>query len=202
MVLGVVSVVAAVLLRENSVELIYVIGYVLAAIKMIDAMGAMEESFAELLYIDARVKRLNELRSAEIQHGKDVELKDFDIQLENVVFGYNEEVDVVKNVSFTAKQNQVTAIVGPSGCGKSTLLRLISRLYDYNSGKIIIDGYDIKDISTNSLFDKISFVFQDVILFNASVMDNIRMGRPDATDDEVVEAAKMVNCDEFIKKLS
>lgn len=201
LVLGVVSVVAAALLRENSVELIYVIGYVLAAIKMIDAMGAMEESFAELLYIDARVKRLNELRSAEIQHGKDVELKDFDIQLENVVFGYNEEVDVVKNISFTAKQNQVTAIVGPSGCGKSTLLRLISRLYDYNSGKIIIDGYDIKDISTNSLFDKISFVFQDVILFNASVMDNIRMGRPDATDDEVVEAAKMANCDEFIKKL-
>lgn len=199
--LGAVSVVSAWLLRENSMELIYVIGFILAAIKLIDVVSAMEESFTELLFIDARVKRLNELRDTEVQTGADVKLKHFDIEIDDVAFGYEEDSRVIDGVTFTAKQNEVTAIVGPSGCGKSTLLRLISRLYDYDSGRIVIDGHDIKDVSTDSLFDNISFVFQDVILFNASVLDNIRMGRPSATDSEVKEAARMAHCHEFIEKL-
>lgn len=91
--------------------------------------------------------------------------------------------------------------MGPSGCGKSTVLRLISRLFDYEEGKIKIDNRDIKEIATESLFDKVSFVFQDVILFNASVLDNIRMGRNDADDEEVKEAARMANCEDFILNL-
>lgn len=199
--LGTVTLVSSALLRENAVQLIYVIGFLLASVRLVDAVGAIEESFAELMYIDARVRRIGELRSVEIQEGKRCELARFDIGLEHVSFGYDSDRKVVDDVSFTAGQNEVTAIVGPSGCGKSTVLRLMSRLYDYDSGKIVIDGRDIKDVSTDSLFEKISFVFQDVILFNASVLDNIRMGSPDAGDDEVKEAARLANCEEFILRL-
>lgn len=163
--LGVVATVASVLLGAGAVQIIYVLGFLLAAVRLVDAVGAIEESFCELFYLDARIKRINELRDTEIQEGKDVRLNSFDIVLENVHFGYNDEVSVVNGVSFTARQNEVTAIVGPSGCGKSTLLRLISRLYDYDRGRIAIDGQDIKEISTDSLFDNISFVFQDVICY-------------------------------------
>lgn len=199
--LGTVSLVSAALLKANAVELIYVIGFILASVRLVDAIGAAEEFLLELVYIDSRVKRINELREIDLQSGEDFDPKHFDIELKNVEFGYNDELKVVNGVDFTAKQNEVTAIVGPSGCGKSTILRLISRLYDYENGEIIIDGKDIKKISTDSLFDKISFVFQDVILFNASVMDNIRMGRMDATEEEVKEAARLANCEEFINKL-
>lgn len=109
--------------------------------------------------------------------------------------------NIIQDVSFTAQMGQVTAIVGPSGRSKTILLKLISRLYDYDSGKILIDGYDIKDISTDSLFAKISMVFQDVSLFNNSVLENICIGRPDATDEEVREAARMAGCEEFVLEL-
>lgn len=199
--LGVITVVAAGLLKANAVQLIYVIGFLLASVRLTDAMGALEEAFSELLYLDARVQRLNELRNTATQQGEDTELKRFDIEMQDVVFGYSDQLPVVKGVSFVARQNEVTAIVGPSGCGKSTLLRLISRLYDYEGGSIRIDGRDIRSISTDALFSKVSFVFQDVILFNASILDNIRMGREDATDEEVRAAARMANCEEFICKL-
>ena len=108
---------------------------------------------------------------------------------------------MIKGLSFTAKQNEVTAIVGPSGCGKTTVLRLISRLYDYDKGKISIGGQDIKDISTKSMFEKISIVFQDVDLFDFSIMENIRMGRKSASDEEVIAAAKLANVDKIVAKL-
>lgn len=199
--IGVIAVVSAALLRANAVQLIYVIGFLLASMRLVDAVGAMEDYFAEFFYLDARVKRINELRSAPTQTGMEIDLKHFDVELRDVHFAYNEETNVVNGASFVAKQNQVTAIVGPSGCGKSTILRLISRLYDYDSGSIIIDGRDIRKVSTDALFDKVSFVFQNVILFNASVLDNIRMGRPDATDEEVRQAARLANCEDFVMKL-
>lgn len=199
--IGLVAVVSAALLRANTVQMIYAIGFLLASMRLVDAVGAMEDHFAEFFYLDARVKRINELRNTPTQIGEDAELKHFDIELQDVSFAYNDETKVIGGVSFTAKQDQVTAIVGPSGCGKSTILRLISRLYDYDGGSIRIDGRDIREISTDALFDKVSFVFQDVILFNTSVLDNIRMGRPDATDEEVQNAARLANCEEFILKL-
>ncbi len=199
--IGVIAVVSAALLRASAVQLIYVIGFLLASMRLVDAVGAMEDYFAEFFYLDARVKRINELRNTPTQTGMEIDLKHFDVELRDVHFAYNEETNVVNGASFVAKQNQVTAIVGPSGCGKSTILRLISRLYDYDSGSIIIDGRDIRKVSTDALFDKVSFVFQDVILFNASVLDNIRMGRPDATDEEVRRAARQANCEEFVLKL-
>ena len=104
-------------------------------------------------------------------------------------------------MSFTAKQGEVTALVGASGSGKTSILRLVSRLYDYDGGSILIDGKDIKDISTESLFKDVSIVFQDVTLFNTSVMENIRLGRESASDEEVRKAAKLANCMDFIDKL-
>jgi ABC transporter related protein len=104
-------------------------------------------------------------------------------------------------VSFTANQGEVTALVGASGSGKTSILRLISRLYDYDGGSILIDGKDIKDISTDSLFKDVSIVFQDVTLFNTSVMENIRLGREDASDEEVRKAAELANCMDFIERL-
>ena len=104
-------------------------------------------------------------------------------------------------MSFTAKQGEVTALVGISGSGKTSVLRLISRLYDYDTGSILIDVKDIKNISTESLFKNVSIVFQDVTLFNTSIMENIRLGRESATDEEVKEAARLANCMDFIEKL-
>ena len=199
--IGIITVVSAALLRTDTVQLIFIIGFLLASMRLADAVGALEEYFAELFYLDARVQRINELRNIPTQTGMEIELKHFDVELRDVVFAYNEDAPVINGVCFVAKQDQVTAIVGPSGCGKSTILRLISHLYDYSSGNIMIDGQDIRKVSTDALFDKVSFVFQDVILFNASVLDNIRMGRPDATDEEVCEAARLANCEDFIQKL-
>lgn len=199
--LGLIAVISASLLKANALELIYVIGFMLASVRLVDAVGAMEENFVELFYLDARVKRINELRETPIQQGKDIELKSFDLVLENVGFAYNDQDKVVDGASFVARQDEVTALVGPSGCGKSTILRLASRLYDYQEGSIMIDGYDIREISTDALFEKVSFVFQDVILFNASVLENIRMGRSDASDEEVKTAARLANCEDFILQL-
>ena len=125
----------------------------------------------------------------------------FDIVFENVAFSYDEDNKVLKDISFTAKQGEVTALVGPSGSGKTSILRLISRLYDYDKGQILIDGKDIKNISTDSLFKKTSIVFQDVTLFNSSILENIRIGKKDASDEEVIKAATLANCMDFINKL-
>lgn len=125
----------------------------------------------------------------------------FDIVFENVAFSYDEGNKVLKEISFTAKQGEVTAIVGPSGSGKTSILRLILRLYDYDKGRILIDGKDIKNISTDSLFKKTSIVFQDVTLFNSSILENIRIGKKDASDEEVIKAATLANCMDFINKL-
>src|SRR5699024_4092200 len=152
-------------------------------------------------YLDAMIARINEIRQTPIQSGQDTSINTYDISLEDVYFSYNQDTPVLNRVSFVAKQNEVTALVGLSGCGKTSILRLISRLYDYDCGKITIDDKDIKDISTDSLFTNIAIVFQDVTLFNTSIMENIRIGNKQASDDEVFMAAKAANCDEFINKL-
>ena len=134
------------------------------------------------------------------QKGLEKDISKFDICLKDVEFKYVDN-KVINGVSFTAKQNEVTAIVGPSGCGKTTILRLLSRLYDYDKGSITIGGEDIKAISTKSLYKNISIVFQNVELFNTSIMENIRMGRKGATDEEVLEAARLANVDKIVESL-
>ena len=158
-------------------------------------------NLAEMMYIDARIKRIKELRQTKIQTGEKVELKNFDIEFKDVEFSYNAERKVIDGLSFVAKQNQVTALVGPSGCGKTSVLRLMSRLYDYDKGHIFIDGKEIDKIDTDSLFHKISIVFQEVSLFNTSVLENIRLGNKNADDEQVKQAARFAHCEEFISRL-
>ncbi|MDO5733518.1 MAG: ABC transporter ATP-binding protein [Eubacteriales bacterium] len=186
---------------QGHASLPFLIGYILAAAKIVDAINGLFSYLAEVFYIDARIERIGALRQTPIQAGEEAELKSFDIVLENVSFGYNEDRNVVKNASFTARQGEVTAIVGPSGCGKTTLLRLVSRLYDYDQGSIKIDGKEIKEIATESLYAHIATVFQDVTLFNSSVIDNIRIGKPEASEEEIKEAARLAGCEDFIQRL-
>lgn len=198
--LGLTVITGVWLLLSEQVSLLYFLGYLIAAVKLSDSVSTLFEGLAELMFVDARVKRIKELKSTETQEGVPADFKNFSIEFKDVEFGYNEN-KVIDGVSFTAEQNQVTALVGPSGCGKTTILRLASRLFDYDKGQILIDGKDIKKIETESLFDKISIVFQDVTLFNTSVMENIRIGNKSATDDQVKEAAKMANCHDFIESM-
>ena len=200
--LAVVLAVGIQLLIHNEISLLYLIGYLIGAIKVKELFDVSREGMTEMSYIEPAIVRIKEIKNAALQEGKDTDLSSYDIEFKNVSFAYNEDAKVLKDVSFTAKQGEVTALVGISGSGKTSVLRLISRLYDYDTGSILIDGKDIKNISTESLFKNVSIVFQDVTLFNTSIMENIRLGRESATDEEVKEAAVLANCMDFIEKLS
>lgn len=189
------------LLLRGEINILYLIAYLLVSIKMKEALDGVNANVEELYYIDAMINRIKEIRDTEIQKGEDQEIASYDIELEQVSFSYNDDTAVLNNVSFTANENEATALVGMSGCGKTSVLRLISRLYDYSGGKIKIGGMDIKGVSTKSLFKKISIVFQDVTLFNTSILENIRIGNKHASDLEVKEAARLANCEEFINRL-
>lgn len=192
------AVIGAMLFRSGKVGLLYVIGYLMAATKISSQYASFNEFFLMIFFFGDSFKRLRDLNSEPIQRGIETELEKYDIELKNVNFGYGDHA-VIKDVSFIAKQGEVTALVGPSGCGKTTLLRLVSRLYDYQDGLILIDGKDIREISTKSLFDKVSVVFQNVELFDTTIMENIRIGRKNATDEEVMQAARMANIEEMIQ---
>lgn len=185
----------------GNLSLLFFIAYVIGAAKITDALMGLETNLAEIMYIDARIKRIKEIRETPVQKGEKVSFRGYDIVFDNVRFGYNEDTEVINGLSFIAKQNEVTALVGPSGCGKTTAIRLLSRLYDADSGVITMGGINIAGARSEDLFEAVSIVFQDVTLFNASVLDNIRIGRADASDDEVKEAAGLANCMEFIERL-
>ena len=189
------------LLSHGEISLLYLIGYIIGTIKVKELFDISVEGMTEMSYIEPAVRRIKEIKSAVLQEGEDTELTRYDIEFNHVSFSYDKATKVLKDVSFTAKQGEVTALVGLSGSGKTSVLRVVSRLYDYDGGSILIDGKDIKNISTDSLFKKISIVFQDVTLFNTSVLENIRLGRESATDEEVKEAAALANCLDFIEKL-
>lgn len=199
---GVVIITGTYLLMTEQITLVYMIGYFLASLKFKEIVDSSEENIMEILYLTPKIERIREMKNVETEEGKDFEFSNFDIELENVEFSYEKGIKVLNGVSFKARQGEVTAIVGESGCGKSSILKLISKLYDYDKGKIIIGGKNIKNISTDSLFKNISMVFQDVVLFNTTVYGNILIGRKDATREEVYEAAKLAGCDTFINKLS
>lgn len=199
--LAVVILVGVNLIINKEISPLYLIGYLLAAMKIKDSLDASKEGMMEIFYLTPKIERLKEIQNQELQEGEDYNLKKFDIDLKDVEFSYNKDAKVLNGINFKAKQGEVTALVGASGCGKTTILKLISRLYDYDDGQILIDGKDIKEISTESLFDKVSIVFQDVVLFNQSIMENIRIGKQNASDEEVKRAAKLANCTDFIEKM-
>lgn len=188
-------------LTNGEINILYFAGYLFAAARLIDGVAAFNEFYGELMYIDSPVEKIKSLKNAEVQSGDKEEFKTFDIVGKNVEFSYLDDKKVIESISFKAFQGKTTALVGPSGCGKSTLLKLVARLYDYDSGKILVDDKEIKKARTEDLFKHISMVFQDVILFNGTVMENIRLGNSKASDKDVLKAAELAGCDEFVKKL-
>ncbi len=156
---------------------------------------------AEMFVSQVSASRLNEIYDTPTAEGAETFKPDgHDISFENVSFAYDDH-DVLNGVSFTAKEGEVTALVGPSGSGKSTCARLAARLWDINKGTIKVGGVDISTVDPEVLLTDYSMVFQDVVLFDDTVMENIRLGKHGATDEEVLAAARAANCDEFVEKL-
>ena len=160
------------------------------------------QNFAAIIATGIQCERLDEVLSHETQSGSEkLDNNGYDIVFDGVGFKYDDNTDVLKNVSFTAKQGEVTALIGPSGGGKTTISRLAARFWDADSGRITLGGADISKVDPETLLSKYSIVFQNVTLFNNSVMENIRIGKSGASDAEVMEAARLANCDEFVNLL-
>lgn len=199
--LAVVLIVGTTLMLRGNISLLYVLGYSLTAIKLKDGVSSMAGNISEMYYLSPMLRRIKEVRQEKAQEGKPQELSSYQVEFQSVDFAYDEDTPVLNQCSFLAKQGEVTALVGRSGCGKTSILRLISRLYDPDRGRILIDGKEIGSIEIASLHQYVSMVFQNVNLFNTSVLENIRLGRPEATDEEVKEAARQANCSEFVERL-
>ena len=202
--LGLPSVIlyGAYLLSAGSITIFtYLVFLVITARIYNPIMDAMN-NFASLLYLDVRIKRMKEMDKMPRQDGKSkFNPKNFNIEFKDVDFSYQDGLQTLSKVSFTAKQNDVTALVGPSGGGKSTIAKLSARFWDIDKGMITLGGEDISKIDPETLLNYYSIVFQDVTLFNSTVMENIRLGKKGATNEEVIEAARLAQCDDFINKL-
>ena len=197
-----VMLLGAYLLSAGTVSVFAYILFIIITARVYNPITEVINNFALLMYLNVRINRMKEMDNMPRQNGKtDFNPKNYDIKFENVDFSYEDGVQTLKNVSFTAKQGDVTALVGPSGGGKSTVAKLSARFWDIDKGVIALGGEDIAQIDPETLLGNFSIVFQDVTLFNSSVMDNIRLGKKDATDEEVIRAAQLAQCDDFAKLL-
>ena len=196
------ALVGSLLLVNGEVDVLTFFVFLLLVSRLYDPMQAALQNLAAIISTKTNVARMNEILDHDIQSGDTKLTNDgYDIEFDNVNFSYNDDVKVLAGVSFTAKQGEITALVGPSGGGKTTVSRLAARFWDSSSGKITVGGMDISKIEPETLLSLYSIVFQDVTLFNTSILENIRLGKKDATDEEVLNAAKLANCDEFANKL-
>lgn len=176
--------------------------FLLVVSRIYDPMITSLDNLSAILAANVQCKRMDEILSGKEQTGPDtLDHKGFDIVFDHVAFSYNKGEPVLRNVSFVAKQGEVTALIGPSGGGKTTVSRLAARFWDIDSGKITAGGMDISQVDPETLMSLYSIVFQDVTLFNNTVMENIRIGRKDASDSEVIRAAKLAHCDTFVEKM-
>lgn len=176
--------------------------FLMVASRLYDPMQIALQNFAAIIATGVQCERLDEVLSHEVQTGsEELTNSGCDIVFDHVRFAYADGTDVLKDVSFTAKQGEVTALIGPSGGGKTTVSRLAARFWDVNGGKITVGGMDIGKVDAEKLLSLYSIVFQDVTLFDNSVMENIRVGKKDTTDEEVMQAARLANCEEFIQRL-
>ena len=191
------------LLVDGKITLLTFFAFMILVSRVYDPLiAALDNLSAVIMIMNIQCRRMDEILSHPEQEGAEkLTNRGYDIAFDHVGFSYNSGETVLKDVSFTAKQGQVTALVGPSGGGKTTVSRLASRFWDIQKGKITVGGMDISKIDPESLMSLYSIVFQDVTLFNNTVMENIRLGRKDATDAEVLEAARLANVDEFAEKL-
>ncbi|MCR5732966.1 MAG: ABC transporter ATP-binding protein/permease [Lachnospiraceae bacterium] len=200
--IGTTAVVGGALFARGEISILTFFMFLMLVARLYDPMQITLQNFAAIISCGIQCERLDEVLSTKIQTGAE-ELKNngYDIVFDHVGFKYSDDTDVLKDVSFTARQGQVTALIGPSGGGKTTISRLAARFWDVNEGKITLGGEDISEIDPETLLKNYSIVFQDVTLFNNTVMENIRIGREGATDEEVKEAARLANCEQFVDLL-
>ena len=197
-----VALTGSVLLLSGRIDVLTLFLFLLVASRLYDPMQGALQNLAAVIAMRTNVARMNEILEYPIQTGSEqLSNQGCDIVFDHVGFAYNSGETVLKDVSFTAKQGQVTALVGPSGGGKTTVSRLAARFWDYQKGSITVGGMDVSKIDPEKLMSLYSIVFQDVTLFDNTILENIRLGRKDATDEEVLAAAKLANCDEFAEKL-
>ncbi len=202
--LGIASVAltGAYLLTRGELDVLTFFMFLLVASRLYDPLQGALQNLAAIISTKTNIARMKEILDHDVQTGSEtLTNKGYDIEFDHVKFAYNTSETVLEDVSFTAKQGEVTALVGPSGGGKTTVSRLAARFWDASSGKITVGGMDVSKIDPEKLFSLYSIVFQDVTLFNNTIMENIRIGRKDATDEEVIAAAKLANCEEFAMKL-
>ena len=197
-----VALVGSVLLVRGSLDILTFFLFLLVVSRLYDPLQGALQNLAAVISTRTNIARMNEILDHPIQQGE-TRLKNqgFDITFDHVEFAYNTGETILKDVSFTAKQGEVTALVGPSGGGKTTVSRLAARFWDVSRGKITVGGMDISKIDPETLLSLYSIVFQDVMLFDNTILENIRIGNKDATDDEVLAAARLANVDEFAEKL-
>ena len=199
--LGLVIVTGSTLLISGEISLFTFLLFLLVAVRVYEPLTKACESLGVMISSLVSAGRIRDLMDYPEQQGDEaLHPESFDISFDHVSFAYNEK-DVLHDVSFTAKQGEITALVGPSGCGKSTLCRLAARFWDVNRGSVSLGGININEVAPDTLLENYSFVFQDVVLFNDTIYNNIRIGKENATHEEVLTAAKLACCDEFIDRL-
>ena len=197
-----VALAGAVLLMQGSLSVLTFFMFLLVVSRLYDPLQGALQNLAAVISTRTNIARMNEILDHPIQQGSDrLSNQGYDIVFDHVGFAYNTGETVLKDVSFTAKQGEVTALVGPSGGGKTTVSRLAARFWDINRGKITVGGMDVSRIDPETLLSLYSIVFQDVTLFDNTILENIRIGNKDATDEQVFAAAKLANVDEFAEKL-
>lgn len=202
--LGIASVivVGTMLLVAGRVDFLVFFVYLLAVTRVYDPINVILQAVAELMDMSLSLKRMRAIENEPIQTGStSFEPQGYDVAFDDVGFAYADGEDVLDGVSFTAREGQVTALVGASGSGKSTAVKLASRFWDVSSGVVFVGGVDVSTVDPETLLSSFSEVFQDVVLFDDTVRENIRLGKKNATDEEVLAAAKAARCDEFVERL-
>ena len=201
--IGTVALAGSILLASGEIDVLTLFMYLLIASRLYDPLQSSLQNLAAVISLRTNVERMDEILFHSLQEGRpELTNSGYDIAFKDVRFGYGNGEEVLSNVAFTAKQGEVTALVGPSGGGKTTVSRLAARFWDPDSGRITVGGMDVTKTDPESLLSLYSIVFQDVTLFDNTIMENIRIGRRDATDEEVIEAGKMAQCLPFVEKLA
>lgn len=192
----------AILLTSGTLDFLTFLVFLIAASRVYDPFAMALQNLSAIYHTLVQVKRMREIMEYPVQTGTETaQFNGYDIQFNDVHFSYNSGKTVLNGVSFTAKQGEITALVGPSGGGKSTAAKLAARFWDIDSGRITLGGTDIQTVDPETYLKNFATVFQDVVLFHNTILENIRIGRKDATDEEVYAAAKAAQCDEFVSKL-
>lgn len=200
--IGTVALAGSALLCNGRLDIMTFFMFILVVSRIYEPMQGTLMNLAAVIAQDVNVERMNEITDYPVQKGNDeLNVKSYDIEFSNVSFSYDKSEKVLKDISFTAKQGEVTALIGPSGGGKSTVSKLAARFWDADGGSIRLGGKDISQVDPEKLLRAYSIVFQDVTLFDNTIMENIRIGKKGATDEEVIKAAKEAQCDEFIDRL-